>query len=61
MADERKRQALPPERLREVLDQLNEVLAEAERLRDEISRQINQQHARQQQLLSTGERKKKTR
>ena len=31
-----KRQTLPPERLREVLDRLNQVLSEAERLRDEI-------------------------
>jgi hypothetical protein len=54
-----KRQTLPPERLREVLDRLNEVLAEAERLRDEITRQINEQHAEQQQHVSHGGKPKK--
>jgi hypothetical protein len=54
-----KRQTPRPERLREVLDRLNEVLAEAERLRDEITRQINEQHAEQQQHVSAGGKAKK--
>jgi hypothetical protein len=61
MPDERKRQTLPPERLREVLDRLNEVLSEAERLRDEITRQISDQHAQQQQHVSKGGKSKKRR
>ena len=56
MPEERKRQTLPPERLREVLDRLNDVLAEAVRLRDEITRQIDTQHRGEQQLLSAGEK-----
>ena len=40
MPEERKRQPLPPERLREVLARLNDVLAEAERLRNEVTRQL---------------------
>ena len=59
MSEERKRPALPPERLREVLARLNEVLAEAERLRDQITRQIDAQRFVQQQHLSAGRAKKK--
>jgi len=59
MSDERRRQPLPPERLREVLERLNEVLAEAARLRDEVTRQIEEQHFEQQQHLSAGARKRK--
>lgn len=59
MPEERKRQTLPPERLREVLERLNDVMAEAARLRDEITRQIDAQHRSQLQHLSAGGRKKK--
>lgn len=59
MPEERKRQTLPPERLREVLDRLNDVMAEAARLRDEITRQIDDQHQSQLQHLSAGGRRKK--
>lgn len=56
MPEERKRQTLPPERLREVLDRLNDVLAEAVRLRDEITRQIQTNHHDERQVLSKGGR-----
>jgi hypothetical protein len=56
-----KRQPLPPERLHAVLEHLNEVLAEAERLRDEITRQIDEQHRGQQQHLSNVGKKKQVR
>lgn len=59
MPEERKRQTLPPERLREVLDRLNDVMAEAARLRDEITRQIELQYRDQLQHLSAGGRTKK--
>ena len=52
MSDDRKRQTLPPERLRDVLARLNQVLTEAERLRDEVTRQLDQQHHDEQQHLS---------
>ena len=61
MPDERKRQSLPPERLREVLDRLNDVLAEAARVRDDINRQLDEQHLDSRQHLSTGPRKRKRR
>ena len=65
MPEERKRQPLPPERLREVLARLNDVLAEAERLRDEVTRQLAAQHQVQQQHLAAAggkrPRKKSTR
>jgi hypothetical protein len=54
MADDRKRQTLPPERLREVLARLDQVLSEATRLRDEVTRQLDEQHYHQQQHLSPG-------
>lgn len=44
MADERK--------LAEVLAKLNEVMAEAERLRREVSRQLTEQRASQQQQVT---------
>ena len=57
MPDERKRQTLPPERLREALARLNEVLDEAKRLRSEITRQLETQSFEQQQHLSGARRK----
>jgi hypothetical protein len=50
---------LSAENLKQVLDQLNTVLAEAARLRKEVIRQLGQQRASQQQHLS-GARKRKT-
>ena len=46
------------ENLKQVLDRLNEVLAEAARLRKEVIRQLGEQRADQQQHLS-GTRKRK--
>jgi hypothetical protein len=46
------------ENLKQVLDRLNEVLAEAARLRKEVMRQLGEQRAGQQQHLS-GVRKRK--
>ena len=50
--------------LKQVLDRLNEVLAEAARLRKEVIRQLGEQRADQQQHLSerpsAGPRKRKS-
>ena len=46
------------ENLKQVLDRLNDVLAEAARLRKEVMRQLGEQRAGQQQHLS-GVRKRK--
>ena len=56
---ERKRLTLPPERLREVLERLNEVLAEAERLRDQITSQIESRRRGDRQQLSAPSRRKR--
>ena len=47
------------ENLKQVLDRLNDVLAEAARLRKEVIRQLSEQRDAQQQHLS-GARKRKT-
>ena len=47
------------ENLKQVLDRLNDVLAEAARLRKEVIRQLGEQRGAQQQHLS-GARKRKT-
>ena len=52
MAEEKKRQTLPPERLREVLARLDDVLTEAERLRLELTRQLEAHHQSHRQHLS---------
>jgi hypothetical protein len=59
MADDRQRQTLAPGQLRAVLDRLNEVLEEAERLRDEITRQLTARQQEQQQYLTPVGRKRK--
>jgi hypothetical protein len=59
MADDRKRQSLTAEQLREVLDRLNDVLTEAQRLRDEITARLETQQHDQQQFLSSGGKKKR--
>jgi hypothetical protein len=50
---------LASENLKQVLDRLNDVLAEAARLRKEVIRQLGEQRAGQQQHLS-GSRKRKS-
>lgn len=51
MADDR-RQGLGPEALAALLAKLDEVMAEAERLRQEVSRQLSAQRADQQQRIT---------
>jgi hypothetical protein len=43
---------ISPDKLRQVLDRLDDVLAEAARLRKEVIRQLGEQRASQQQHLS---------
>jgi hypothetical protein len=43
---------ISPDKLRQVLDRLDDVLAEAARLRKEVIRQLGEQRAGQQQHLS---------
>ncbi|HEY3158983.1 MAG TPA: hypothetical protein VGJ78_08500 [Vicinamibacterales bacterium] len=45
------------DKLRQVLDRLNDVLAEAARLRKEVIRQLGEERAVQQQHLSSGRRR----
>jgi hypothetical protein len=58
MADER--QTLGPEALSALLVKLDEVMAEAERLRREVSRQLAEQRADQQQRITQPPRRKRT-
>jgi len=46
-----------PEKLKQVLDRLNDVLSEAARLRTEVMRQLTEQRAAVQQHLSPRKRK----
>jgi arsenate reductase-like glutaredoxin family protein len=46
------------EHLKQVLDRLNDVLAEAARLRKEVIRQLGEQRAAQQQHLSATRKRK---
>ena len=46
------------DKLKQVLDQLNDVLDEAARLRKEVIRQLGEQRAGQQQLLSESRRRR---
>ena len=55
MADDRT--AINPEKLKQVLERLNDVLAEAARLRTEVMRQLTEQRAGAQQHLSPRKRK----
>jgi hypothetical protein len=54
MADDRT--PISPEKLKEVLDRLNDVLAEAARLRTEVMRQLTDQRADAQQHLTPRKR-----
>jgi hypothetical protein len=58
MADERNPIAL--EHLKQVLDRLDDVLAEAARLRKEVVRQLTEQRADQQQHVTIRKRKRAT-
>jgi hypothetical protein len=49
------------ENLKQVLDRLNDVLAEAARLRKEVIRQLSDQRAGQQQHVTTARKRKATR
>lgn len=48
------------ENLKQVLDRLNDVLAEAARLRKEVIRQLGEQRGAQQQHLSGSRKRTKT-
>jgi hypothetical protein len=56
MADERT--PISSEHLKQVLDRLNDVLAEAARLRNEVIRQLTEQRANQQQHITPRKRKR---
>jgi hypothetical protein len=49
------------EHLKQVLDRLNDVLAEAARLRKEVIRQLTEQRASQQPHITPRKRKRSTR
>jgi hypothetical protein len=57
MADER--QTLGPEALSALLVKLDEVMVEAERLRREVSRQLAEQRADQQQRITEPTRRRR--
>jgi hypothetical protein len=57
MADDRT--PITPEKLKEVLDRLNEVLAEAAKLRKAVVRQLSDHRANDQQHLTLLRRKRK--
>lgn len=61
MADERKGPATGSDVLTTVLRKLDEVMAEAERLRSQVSRQLADQRAGQQQQLSPDPKRKRSR
>ena len=56
MADDRA--PITSEHLKQVLDRLDDVLAEAARLRKEVVRQLTEQRAAQQQHITTRKRKR---
>jgi hypothetical protein len=59
MPDERKH-TLDPAALAALLSKLDSVMAEAQRLRKEITRQLSEQRADQQQTLSQPSRRKRS-
>jgi hypothetical protein len=61
MADERKPIALGTGALASLLAKLDDVMAEAARLRDEVSRQLAEQRARQQQRITSPPSRRKPR
>jgi hypothetical protein len=58
MADD-ERTPITSEKLKGVLDKLNDVLAEAARLRKEVIRQLSQQRASQQPYVSAAPKRKR--
>jgi hypothetical protein len=60
MADERKI-ALGPGALASLLEKLDDVMAEAARLRAEVSRQLTEQRGRQQQKITQPAAQRRTR
>lgn len=48
---------LTPERLSELLSRLNDVMTDAERLRRQITRQLNDEHRRVQQKVTPTRRR----
>ena len=58
MADDRT--PISSDHLKQVLDRLDDVLAEAARLRKQVVRQLTEQHAAQQQHVTTRKRKRGT-
>ena len=57
VADDKSR-PLPADLLRDLLERLNSVMAEAKRLRDQVTRQLEDQRASQQQRLSPVRRRR---
>ena len=49
---------LTPERLSELLSRLNDVMTDAERLRRQITRQLNDEHRRVQQKVTPTRRRR---
>jgi hypothetical protein len=49
---------LTPERLSELLSRLNDVMTDAERLRRQITRQLNDEHRRVQQKVTPARRRR---
>ena len=61
MPDDRKSIALAPGALASLLAKLDEVMTEAARLRNEVSRQLAEQRGRQQQRITPPPSRRKSR
>lgn len=61
MAEETRDRNPPSDVLAEIMAKLDEVMAEAERLRGEVSRQLASDRADQQQRVTAPSKKQKTR
>lgn len=59
MADDGKKSALSPSELAALLERLDQVMTEAQRLRSEVTRQLAEQRRTQQQRLSPRPRRRK--
>lgn len=60
MADDSRKAALSPSELAVLLERLDEVMAEAQRLRSQVTRQLADQRRSQQQRISHPPRRRKT-
>jgi uncharacterized membrane protein len=60
MSDDRKRAMLSPTQLSELLNKLDEVMSEAQRLRHQVTRQLSEQRRGEQQRVTTTARRRKT-